>query len=122
MNIVLVHKDGTLLTPESSSILEGITLDSVLQLARDRGLATEQRRVTIDEWREGVESGDITEMFACGTAAVITPIAQVKTADFTIGSADAQAGELTMSLRQELTDIQHGRKADPHEWMLRLDA
>jgi branched-chain amino acid aminotransferase len=122
MNIVLVHKDGSLLTPESNSILEGITLDSVLQLARDRGLATEQRRVTIDEWRDGVESGDITEMFACGTAAVITPIAQLKAADFTIGSADAPAGELTMSLRKELTDIQHGRKADPHEWMLRLDA
>jgi branched-chain amino acid aminotransferase len=122
MNVVLVKKDGTLVTPESSSILEGITLDSILQLARDRGYATEQRRVTIDEWREGVESGDITEMFACGTAAVIAPIAQIKAADFTIGSADAPAGELTMSLRQELTDIQYGRKADPHEWMVRLDA
>ena len=121
MNVVLVHKNGTLLTPESSSILEGITLDSVLQLARDRGLQTEQRRVSIDEWRDGVESGDITEMFACGTAAVITPIAQLKAENFTLGSADAPAGELTMSLRQELTDIQYGRKADPHDWMVRLD-
>lgn len=122
MNVVLVHKDGTLLTPESSSILEGITLDSILQLARDRGLSTEQRRVTIDEWREGVANGDITEMFACGTAAVIAPIAQIKAAGFTIGSADAPAGELTMSLRQELTDIQYGRVADRHGWLTRLDA
>jgi branched-chain amino acid aminotransferase len=62
------------------------------------------------------------EMFACGTAAVVTPIAQVKSAEFTIGSADAPAGELTMSLRQELTDIQYGRVADRHGWMTRLDA
>ncbi|NEM91457.1 branched-chain amino acid aminotransferase [Galbitalea soli] len=122
MNVVLVYKNGTLVTPESSSILEGVTLDSVLQLARDRGLTTERRRVTIDEWREGVASGEITEVFACGTAAVITPIAQLKAADFTVGDADAPAGELTMSLRKELTDIQYGRLPDPHGWMTRLDA
>ena len=80
MNVVLVTKDGTLITPESSSILEGITLDSVLTIARDRGLKVEQRRVTIDEWRDGWESGEIVEMFACGTAAVITPIGQLKSA------------------------------------------
>ncbi|MCU1550883.1 MAG: branched-chain amino acid aminotransferase [Glaciihabitans sp.] len=122
MNVVLVYKNGTLVTPESPSILEGVTLDSVLQLARDRGLATEQRRVTIDEWREGVASGDITEVFACGTAAVITPIAQLKAEHFTVGSADAPAGELTMSLRQELTDIQYGRLPDRHGWLTRLDS
>jgi branched-chain amino acid aminotransferase len=122
MNVVLVHKNGTLVTPESSSILEGVTLDSILQLARDRGLATEQRRVSIDEWREGIENGDITEMFACGTAAVVTPIAQLKADRFELGSADAPAGELTMSLRQELTDIQYGRLPDRHGWLTRLDA
>jgi branched-chain amino acid aminotransferase len=122
MNVVLVHKDGTLITPESPSILEGITLDSVLQLARDRGLATEMRRVSIDEWREGFDAGDITEVFACGTAASITPVAQLKAANFTIGSEDAPAGELTMSLRQELTDIQYGRVPDRHGWLTRLDA
>ncbi|MET4781632.1 branched-chain amino acid aminotransferase [Glaciihabitans sp. UYNi722] len=122
MNVVLVKKDGTLVTPESSSILEGITLDSVLQLARDRGHSVEQRRVTIDEWRDGVASGEIVEAFACGTAAVVTPIALIKAEGFEIGSADAPAGELTMSLRQELTDIQYGHVEDRHGWMLRLDA
>jgi branched-chain amino acid aminotransferase len=122
MNIVLVHKDGTLITPESSSILEGITLDSVLQLARDRGLATEMRRVSVHEWRDEAASGNITEVFACGTAAVITPIAELKAANFSIGSPDAPAGELTMSLREELLDIQYGRRPDPHEWLGRLDA
>lgn len=122
MNVVLVYKDGTLVTPDSDSILEGITLDSVLQLARDRGHAVERRKVTIDEWRDGVESGDIVEVFACGTAAVITPIGELKSDTFTVGDITAPPGELTMSLRQELTDIQYGRARDRHNWMYRLDA
>jgi branched-chain amino acid aminotransferase len=122
MNIVLVKKDGTLVTPYSDSILEGITRDSILQLAEDRGHKVERRRVTIDEWREGAANGDIVEAFACGTAAVVTPIGLIKAADFEIGSADATPGELTMSLRDELTDIQYGRREDTHGWMMRLDA
>jgi branched-chain amino acid aminotransferase len=122
MNVVLVYKDGTLVTPLSDSILEGITRDSILQLAQDRGHTVERRPVTIDEWREGAASGDIVEAFACGTAAVVTPIGLLKAADFEIGNADADAGELTMSLRAELTDIQYGRRPDPHGWMMRLDA
>ncbi|WP_157156646.1 branched-chain amino acid aminotransferase [Diaminobutyricimonas sp. LJ205] len=122
MNVVLVYKDGTLVTPESESILEGITRDSILQLAEDRGHKVERRRVTIDEWREGVTSGDIVEIFACGTAAVVTPIAQLKSKDFTVGDENTPAGELAMSLRQELTDIQYGRAEDRHGWLTRLDA
>jgi branched-chain amino acid aminotransferase len=122
MNVVLVKKDGTLVTPESDSILQGITRDSILQLAEDRGHTVQRRRVSIDEWRDGVASGDVVEVFACGTAAVVTPIAQLKGKDFEAGDADAPAGELTMSLRQELTDIQYGRIPDKHGWMLRLDA
>ena len=78
MNIVLVYKDGSLVTPMSDSILPGITRDSVLALAEERGHTVTRRAVSIDEWREGVVSGEIVEAFACGTAAVITPIAQVK--------------------------------------------
>ena len=122
MNVVLVFKDGTLVTPESDSILEGITRDSILQLAEDRGHTVVRRRVTIDEWRDGITSGDIVEVFACGTAAVVTPIGLLKGDGFEVGSADAVAGELTMALRQELTDIQYGRREDVHGWMMRLDA
>ena len=122
MNVVLVYNDGTLVTPESESILQGITRDSILQLAEDRGHRVERRRVTIEEWRDGVTSGEVSEIFACGTAAVVTPIAQLKSSDFTVGDAAAPAGELTMSLRQELTDIQYGRLPDRHGWMTRLDA
>jgi len=122
MNIVLVRNDNTLVTPLSDTILSGITRDSVLALAEDRGYRVERRAVSIDEWREGYESGEIVEAFACGTAATVVPIGQLKGPDFTIGSADAPAGEVTVSLRQELVDIQYGRAEDRHDWMVRLDS
>jgi branched-chain amino acid aminotransferase len=123
MNIFFVHKSGKVITPTlSGTILPGITRESILTLARDRGLEVEERNVSIHEWKDGVASGEITEVFACGTAAVITPIGALVSRDFTIGDADAPAGELTMSLRKELTDIQYGRLPDRHGWLTRLDA
>ena len=121
MNVFLVHRDGRIVTPElSGSILEGITRASVLQLARDRGLVVEERKVSIDEWKQGVAAGDVTEVFACGTAAVITPIGELKGRDFAVGDIHAPAGEVTMAIRRELTDIQYGRVPDRHGWMARL--
>ncbi|MEH3089094.1 MAG: branched-chain amino acid aminotransferase [Microbacterium arborescens] len=118
MNVVFVYKDGTIVTPESDSILEGITRDSILQLARDRGHKVEGRAVSLDEWRQGVASGDIVEVFACGTAAVVTPIGVLKGHDF---FDEQPVGELALSLREELTDIQYGRREDKHGWLVRLD-
>lgn len=104
MNVFLVYNDGSLVTPElSGSILEGITRDSILQLARDRGMRVVERKIAIDEWKQGVASGEITEVFACGTAAVITPIGELKGDGFAVGHLPAPAGDVTMSLRQELT-------------------
>ncbi|MGO4106008.1 branched-chain amino acid aminotransferase [Leifsonia sp. YAF41] len=123
MNIFFVHGTDRLVTPRlTGTILEGVTRASIIQLAEDRGMTVEERDVSIEEWRDGVASGSITEVFACGTAAVVTPISQLKAADFTIGDADAAAGEITMALREELTDIQHGRRPDRHGWLTRLDA
>lgn len=124
MNVFFVHKDGTLVTPRlTGTILEGITRESIITLAKDRGLTVEERTVPITEWIDGVNSGQITEVFACGTAAVVTPIGQLLGADgLTVGDINAPAGELTMSLREELTDIQYGRLPDRHSWMVRLDA
>lgn len=122
MNIVLVRRDNTLVTPDSDSILEGITRDSVLALARDRGYRVEQRPVTLDEWRDGVASGDIVEAFACGTAAVITPIGEIKSADDRGIVMPGVEDSLAMSLRDELTGIQYGRVEDRHGWLHRLDA
>ena len=121
MNVFLVLKDGTLVTPElTGSILEGVTRKSIIQLARDRGHQVQERKVTIDEWRDGIASGEVAEAFACGTAAVVTPIAALKGRGFMAGDENAPAGKLTMSLRQELTDIQAGRLPDRHGWMVRL--
>ena len=118
MNVILVKKDGTLITPQSESILAGITRDSILQLAEDRGHTVERRQVTIDEWREGAASGEIVEAFACGTAAVVAPIGLLKATDFEIRH---ESTEVSLSLREELTGIQYGKVADRHGWMTRLD-
>lgn len=118
MNIIFVMKDGTLVTPQSDSILEGITRDSLLQLAVDRGHRVEGRSITISEWRDGVDSGDIVEVFACGTAAVVAPIGLLKGKSF---FQEQPTGSLALELRQHLTDIQYGRAEDVHGWMVRLD-
>ena len=117
MNVVFVFKDGRVVTPASDSILEGVTRESLLQLARDRGLTVEQRPVSLTEWREGVASGDIVEAFACGTAAVVTPIGALVGEGF---EDEQPLGELALSLREELTDIQYGRREDTHGWLSRL--
>ncbi|MCC9172948.1 branched-chain amino acid aminotransferase [Arthrobacter sp. zg-Y179] len=121
MNVFFVFKDGRLVTPAlSGTILHGITRSSVLQLGRDRGMDVQERKITLDEWREGIASGDITEVFACGTAAVITPIGQLKSEDEVIGSADSKPGEVTMSIREQLLGIQTGTVEDTHGWLTRL--
>ncbi|GAA2527667.1 branched-chain amino acid aminotransferase [Microbacterium mitrae] len=118
MNVIFVFKDGTIVTPQSDSILPGITRASILQLAEDRGHKVERRAVSLQEWRDGVASGDIVEVFACGTAAVVTPIGLLKGPGF----EDVQpTGEVALSLREELTDIQYGRREDKHGWLVRLD-
>lgn len=116
MNLWLVFDDGSLATPElSGSILEGVTRDSILTLARDRGRRVEERRIDIDEWRKGVESGRVVEAFACGTAAVITSIAELRWPEgsLTMPAETAVADEL----RAALVDIQFGRAPDTHGWL-----
>ena len=74
MNLFFVTRDNRLVTPElTGSILEGVTRGSILELAKELGLEPEERRIPIEEWKDGVASGEIREVFACGTAAVVTP-------------------------------------------------
>jgi len=116
-NIFFVLDDGTVVTPElSGAILPGVTRDSVLALARYAGRKVEERRVDIDEWREGVTSGRVAEIFACGTAAVITPIGTLKWAGGEVNCGDGSPGPTTTELRNTLMDIQYGRSPDPHGW------
>jgi branched-chain amino acid aminotransferase len=117
MNVFFVHRDGRLVTPELGTILEGVTRGSILSLAKELGLEVEERKVSIDEWRDGVASGAISEVFACGTAAVITPIGRLV---WEGGEVTAPEGEVTMRLRKTLVDLQYGRAEDAHGWMRRL--
>ncbi len=121
MNVFFVFEDGTLLTPPlSDSILPGITRDSILTLAREAGLTVREAPYAIDQWREDVRAGRVTEAFACGTAAVITPIGRVRGRedDFTIGNA--VAGPVAQRLRSLLVDIQRGKVEDSHGWFQRV--
>lgn len=124
MNLFFVFGSGEnarLVTPElTGSLLPGVTRKSLLQLAERLGHKVEERRISTDEWEKAAASGELTETFACGTAAVITPVGHVKHAngEFTIG--DGQPGTLTMKLREELTGIQEGTRPDPDNWMVPL--
>ena len=122
MNLFLVRADGTLVTPAlNGNILDGVTRRSIIELARDRGHSVEERAVTVSEWRDGVSDGSIVEAFACGTAAVITPIASLQGEQGTIlDFGDGAPGELTMSLREQLTGIQFGTVEDTHGWVHRI--
>ncbi|MCG8916852.1 branched-chain amino acid aminotransferase [Actinokineospora sp. PR83] len=120
MNLFFVLGDKVV-TPElSGSLLPGITRDSLLSLARDLGYTTEERPISTDEWEKKAASGELTEVFACGTAAVITPVGHVKHATGSFDIAGGATGPVTTKLRQTLTDLQYGRIEDPQGWMTTL--
>jgi branched-chain amino acid aminotransferase len=107
-----------IVTPElTGSLLSGITRDSLLRIAADLGYEVSEGRVSVEDWKRGCADGSITEVFACGTAAVVTPVGSVKStrADWTV--ADGNPGEVTMKLREALLNIQAGTAPDPHGWM-----
>ena len=121
MNLFFLFGAGAqarLVTPPlTGTLLPGITRDSLLTLAPDLGIAAEEDRVSADQWRAGAESGQITEVFACGTAAVITPVGKVRSAggEWLIG--DGGSGPVTRRLREALLGIQHGGAPDHHGWI-----
>ncbi|MDE2364381.1 MAG: branched-chain amino acid aminotransferase [Hyphomicrobiales bacterium] len=120
MNVFFVFDDGSLLTPPLGTILPGITRDSILALARKQGKIVREEPYTIGQWRADAASGKLREAFACGTAAVISPIGTVRSTsgDFTINGG--KAGEVAMGLRKTLVDIQYGRAPDPSGWVRKV--
>ena len=121
MNLFIVMANGEVHTPRlTGSILEGITRESIIELASDRGRTVVERRISITELAQGLASGSIAEIFACGTAAVITPVGRMASDTFDHEVGDGQAGVLTMALREELTGIQYGRIPDRHQWLTRI--
>ncbi|MFD4901133.1 branched-chain amino acid aminotransferase [Streptomyces sp. NPDC058411] len=125
MNLYFVYgqEDGSkkIVTPSlTGSLLAGVTRDSLLTVARDLGYDSEEGRVSIDQWRADTGNGTLTEVFACGTAAVITPVGTVKSADGEWTQGDGTPGEVTLKLRERLLDIQRGVVQDTHGWMHEL--
>jgi branched-chain amino acid aminotransferase len=123
-NMYFVYGSGPsarIVTPAlTGTLLPGVVRDSLLTVAKDLGYSVEEGRLSVEEWQAENASGGITEVFGCGTAAVISPIGEVRSAaaNWTIG--DGQPGPITMQLRKALLDVQTGQASDPHGWMYRL--
>lgn len=127
MNLAFLYPDNEaeagvkLVTPAlSGSLLPGITRDSLLTVARDMGMDVEERRVSTADWENDATSGKMSETFACGTAAVITPVGEVDSRDGSFKINGGETGEWTMKLRERLTGIQRGDVPDEHGWLQTL--
>jgi len=124
MNLYFVKGSGanaTIFTPKlTGTLLPGITRDSILSVAADLGYKVEEGMISVDDWRDGVASGEITEIFACGTAAVVSPVGCAKSVMGTWVTGDGKPGVITMQIRNALLGIQHGTVADSHHWMKKV--
>ncbi|MBI2735693.1 MAG: branched-chain amino acid aminotransferase [Rhodospirillales bacterium] len=118
MNIFFVFDDGSMVTPPlGGTILPGITRSSLLTLAKDKGIKVREDRYSIDQWRTDAQSGRLREAFACGTAAVVTPIGTVRSKDGEFKIGNGGPGTRTEDLKSALVGIQRGTTADKHSWL-----
>jgi branched-chain amino acid aminotransferase len=128
MNLIFVYGHDTangggvrLLTPAlTGTLLPGITRDCMLKLAPDLGIPVEEGKISVDEWKAGCESGEITEVFGCGTAAVVSPVGHVKGSDVEWNIGDGEPGPISLRLREELIGIQYGTRPDPYGWVHKI--
>jgi branched-chain amino acid aminotransferase len=124
MNLFVVFgsgRDARIMTPAlTGTLLPGITRDALLTLGADLGIPASEGRLSVEQWRAGCASGEITEVFACGTAAVVTPVGAVKAAASSWTVGDGKPGPVTLRLRQELLGIQFGQLPDPHGWIHKI--
>ena len=116
MNVFFVFDDGSMRTPPLGTILPGITRDSILTLAREEGLKVEEANYSFDDWKADAASNRLKEVFACGTAAVVAAIGEIRFTGGTQQIADGQDGPITRRLREKLTGLQRGVGADTHDW------
>ncbi|MFC4555681.1 branched-chain amino acid aminotransferase [Georgenia faecalis] len=121
MNVFVVGADGRVSTPAlTGSILEGVTRSSILQLLAEDGCDVAETQIPLADLLAGIRSGEVREVFACGTAAVVTPIGRLAGEGFDVTVGDGGPGPVTEGLYRRLTDIQFGRAADQHGWMRQL--
>ncbi len=119
-NIFFLMEDELLTPPLGGSILPGITRDSVIQLARDWWIPVRERPVSVDELIDGIRLGRLQEMFATGTAAVISPVGEICYRGEVYKINQGKVGELSLKLYEELQAIQYGTRPDPHGWVERV--
>lgn len=118
---VMFKVAGKILTPDlNGSVLDGITRRSCIQLLKDWGYEVEERRITAEELFEAAEKGTLEEAWGTGTAAVVSPIGELAMGDKKVTVSGGKIGEITQKLYDELTGIQWGRVADPHDWITKL--
>jgi branched-chain amino acid aminotransferase len=113
--------DGELVTPPlGGSILPGVTRDSVIQIAKRWGVKVSERMLSVDEIKAAYASGKLKEVFASGTAAIVSPVGQIyyKGQEYLINGG--KTGELTEKLYNEILQIQYGEKEDPFGWRIRI--
>lgn len=118
MNIFFVI-DGEIVTPMlNGSILAGITRDTVLDLAKEWGLPATERRIEIDEVFQAAEEGRLNEVFGSGTAAVISPVGEIKYGDKVITINNGEVGPMAQRFMDSITNIQYGKDEDPKNWVV----
>jgi branched-chain amino acid aminotransferase len=122
MNLFFVYRPRggrpRIMTPAlTGTLLPGVTRDSLLRLAPLLGIDAEEERISTEQWRQRCASGELTEVFACGTAAVVSPVGKVKSAAGGWQVGDGSPGPVTLRLRDELLAIQYGCNADPFGWI-----
>jgi branched-chain amino acid aminotransferase len=117
MNIMFVEGNRLRTPPLTDTILRGVTRDSLLVIAREQGLEVNEAPIALDEVVAGVEAGTMTEMFACGTAAVVIGVRSLRFEDGSTIRTPGCPGPVTSRLYETLTGIQYGRLPDPHKWV-----
>ncbi|MCO5948412.1 branched-chain amino acid aminotransferase [Mucilaginibacter flavidus] len=114
---VMFVLDGKLITPSTrDTILDGVTRDTVLTLAREWGMEVEERRVSVAEIIEGAKTGKLQDAFGAGTAATIAPVGSISYNGEEYFLSDPKTREFSQKVLSELDAIKYGRVADTHGW------
>ncbi len=115
-NLIFVI-NGKLVTPSvRSTVLDGVTRDTIIMLARKQGLEVEERRVSVKEILDGIETGNVTDAFAAGTAATVTPIGEIGYQGKIYTLTDPSTRTISSGIAKMLNDIRYGIVPDEFGW------
>lgn len=121
MNMFFKFKDALVTPPLNGSILGGITRDSILKLAQEMGVPTQERRITVQDVFDAAARGELEEAFGTGTAAVVSPVGRLMWNDREIEISGGEIGTLTQKFYDRLTGIQYGTEPDTLGWVVPVE-